>query len=604
MKKKIGVLLLSLVLVFSLASIVGAQEVKKEDTLTYVTIGNQNTLDPHFSYDTGSAEIIYNVYENLIAYQGESVTEFVPLLATEVPSEDNGLIKDDGKSYVFPIREGVEFSNGNPLTPEDVKYSILRGMINDRDGGPIWMLYEPLLGLTGLQDLVSEVLGEDISPADLSSEQSAEVFAELEKVIEVNGSNVVFHLRQPYPPFLNILAQGASWGSVIDKEWSIEQGAWDGSPYTIAEYYNPPKEDDPLYDKMMGTGPFTLEEWENGDHVYMKRNDNYWRRTANFKTVVIQNIDEFSTRRLLLQRGDADIIYVPNQFLSQVEDMDGVTITTGIPTQQNMVGIMNWEINTKGNDNVGSGKLDGEGVPSNFFADKDVRMGFIKAFNYKAFIEDVRMGNSIQIGGPIVRPLLGTSEDQPVYHQDLAAAEEHFKNAFDGELWEKGFQITLLFNTGNSARQTGADILKTYIEGINPKFKVDVRGIQWSSYLDALVQGNFTLGFMGWLGDFPDPHNWVTPYLAGDGTFGGYKGDLYKEWANETVEPLIEEGITTVDPAKRKEIYKELQTIAFEEGIDLWLDQPTGHNVRRTWVKGWYPNAMRPGLDAYILDKN
>jgi len=604
MKKKFGVLLLSFILVFSLASIVGAQEVKKEDTFTYVTIGNQNTLDPHFSYDTGSAEIIYNVYENLIAYQGETVTEFVPLLATEVPSEDNGLIKDDGTTYVFPIREGVEFSNGNPLTPEDVKYSILRGMINDRSGGPIWMLYEPLLGLGSLQGLVTEVIGEDVSPADLSAEQSAEVFAELEKVVEVDGNNVVFHLQEgPYPPFLNILAQGASWGSIIDKEWSIEQGAWDGSPETIADYYDPAKENDPLYAKMMGTGPFMLTEWVNGDHVYLKRNDNYWRKPANFKTVVFKNIDEFSTRKLLLQRGDADMVYVPNQFLSQVEEMDGVTVTKGIPAQQNLSGIMNWEIAIKGNDSVGSGQLDGKGIPSKFFADKDVRMGFINAFNFKAFIEDVRLGNAYQSGGPIVRPLLGTSPDQPVYHQDLEAAEEHFKKAFGGEVWEKGFQLTLLYNTGNTARQAACDILKTYVEGINPKFKIDVRGVQWSSFLDTLLQGKFTIGFIGWLGDFPDPHNWVTPYLASDGTFGGWKGEAYAEWATEHTDPLIAEGIKTVNPKDREEIYKELQTLALEEGTDLWMDQPTGQNVRRDWVKGWYPNAMRPGLDAYILDK-
>jgi len=604
MKRKLGILVLSLVLVFSVVSITGAQDVKKPDTFTYVTIGNQNTLDPHFSYDTGSAEIIYNVYENLIAYQGESVTEFRPLLSTEVPSEANGLIKDNGTTYVFPLREGVEFSNGNALTPEDVKYSILRGMINDRSGGPIWMLYEPLLGVSSLDAFVQDVLGEDIAPGDLTADQSSKVYNELEKVIEVDGNNVVFHLQDgPYPPFLNILAQGASWGSIIDKEWSINQGAWDGSPETIAEYYDPAKEDDPLYDKMMGTGPFVLTEWENGDHVYLKRNDNYWREPANFKTVVFKNIDEFSTRKLLLQRGDADMIYVPNQFLSQVEEMDGVTVTTGIPAQQNMTGIMNWEIETKGNDSVGSGKLDGEGIPPKFFADKHVRLGFINAFNYEAFVEDVRMGNAIQAGGPIVRPLLGTSEDQPVYSQDLEAAEEHLKQAFDGEVWEKGFKMTLLYNTGNTARQAACDILKTYVENLNPKFEINVRGVQWSSYLDTLLQGKFTIGFMGWLGDFPDPHNWVTPYLASDGTFGGWKGEAYAEWAKENTDPLIEEGISTVDREERAAIYKELQTIAREEGTDLWIDQPTGQNVRRNWVKGWYPNAMRPGLDAYILDK-
>ncbi|MFO7815340.1 MAG: ABC transporter substrate-binding protein, partial [Halanaerobiales bacterium] len=566
--------------------------------------GNQNTLDPHYAYDTGSTEIVYNVYENLIAYQGESVTEFVPLLATQVPSVENGLIKDDGTTYIFPIREGVEFSNGYPLTPEDVKYSFLRAMINDRSGGPIWMLYEPLLGMGGLQDLVTEVLGEDISPSKLTSEQSAQVYAELEKVIEIDGNSVIFHLQEgPYPPFLNILAHGASWGAIIDKEWSIKQGAWDGSPDSIAEYYDPTKEDDPLFDKMMGTGPFILTEWVNGDHVYLKRNDNYWREPANFKTVVFKTIDEFSTRKLLLVRGDADMIYVPNQFLSQVEEMDEVTVIKDLPSQENMTGLMNWEITTKGNEYVGSGQLDGEGIPSKFFADKDVRMGFIKAFNYEAFINDIRLGNSYQSGGPIVRPLLGTSSDQPVYSQDLEAAEEHFKNAFDGEIWEKGFQMTLLYNTGNAARQAACDILKTYVEGINPKFNIDIRGVQWSSYLDAQLQGKFTIGFMGWLGDFPDPHNWVTPYLSSTGTFGGWKGEAYTEWAKDNFDPIIKDGITTVDQKEREEIYENLQSMAFEEGTDLWLDQPTAHNVRRDWVKGWFPNPMRPGLDAYILDK-
>ncbi len=605
MKNKIGILLLSLILVFSVVSIAGAQDtVKKPDTFTYVSIGNQNTLDPHFSYDTGSAEIIDNVYENLLAYQGESVNKFSPLLSKKVPSEENGLIKDDGTTYVFPIREGVEFSNGNALTPEDVKYSILRGMINNRSGGPIWMLYEPLLGVHGLQKVVTNVIGEDLAPGELTAEQSSEVYEELEKVIEVDGNKVIFHLQDgPYPPFLNILADGASWGAIIDKEWSIKQGAWDGSPETIADYYDPAKEDDPLYDKMMGTGPFVLEEWENGDHVYLKRNENYWREPADFETVVFKTIDEFSTRKLLLQRGDADMIYVPNQFLSQVKEMDNVKVTTGIPAQQNMTGIMNWEINTKGNESVGSGKLDGEGIPSTFFADKHVRLGFINAFNYDAFINEVRQGNALRSGGPIVRPLLGTSEDQATYSQDLEAAEEHFKKAFDGDVWEKGFEMTILYNSGNTARQAAADILKTYVEGLNPKFNISVRGVQWSSYLDALLQGDFTIGFMGWLGDFPDPHNWVSPYLASDGTFGGWKGDAYAEWAKDNVDPLIDEGINTVNPQQREEIYKELQSIAMEEGLDIWIDQPTGQNVRRDWVKGWYPNAMRPGLDAYILEK-
>ncbi|MFW6381018.1 MAG: ABC transporter substrate-binding protein [Bacillota bacterium] len=601
--KNTGILLISLLLVFSMFGLALArEEVKDPETFTYVNRGNNDTLDPHFAYDTASSELIYQVYECLIEYDGSSVTDFKPLLAAEVPSSDNGLISDDGTTYTFPLREDVTFSNGEPMTPEDVKYSILRGLIQDRSGGPMWLLYEPLFGVSSLSALTEEVVGVE-NPGDLTAEQSAEVYAELEKKVEIEDNSIKFHLDKPYPPFLNIMVQDANLSSVLSKDWTIDQGGWDGSPETIAEYYDPTKEDDPLYDKMMGTGPFELDDWVNGDHAIFVRNENYWREPANFEQVTIEYIDEFSTRKLMLQRGDADMIRVPSQYIEQVKDMDNVTVTEGIPSIENVVGVMNWEIVTEGNKNIGSGKLDGEGIPAKFFADEHVRKGFVNAFNYQAYIQEVRKGRARQLNGPIVKPLLGQSDDQPVYSQDLDKAEEHFKQAFDGEVWEKGFEITILYNSGDDVRKTACDILETYVEQINPKFTVDVRGVQWSTYLDDLIAGKFTLGFIGWVGDYPDPHNFVVPYMSSDGTFGAYKGEAYQEWTRENADPLIKEGINTVDQEEREQIYSKLQQLAFENANDLWLDQRTLHNVRRDWVKGWYSNPMRPGEDFYSLDK-
>lgn len=606
MSRKVAVLVLSLMLVFSMASVVGAETVKNPDTFTYITIGDQSTLDPHFSYDTGSSELIYQVYETLIDYKGSSVTEFKPLLSTKVPSVENGLISEDGKTYIFPIREGVKFSNGNPLTPEDVKYSFIRGMIQDRAGGPIWMLYEPFFGpeTPSLSALVEKVLGEPVDPKELTPEQSAKVYAELDKKIEIDGNNVIFHLANPYPPFLNIIAKGASWSSILDKEWTIEQGGWDGSPETIAKYHDPVKEEDPLYDKMMGTGPFILVEWVNGDHVIFRRNDNYWREPANFKTVVIKNVDEWSTRKLMLLRGDADMVYVPKQFRPQVENEEGITISEPFPVLQNMNMVFNWDINPKGNDNVGSGKLDGNGIPTNFFADVHVRRAFSYCFNYKDYIDQVRMGEALQLRGPIVSPLLGYDENSEVFHLDLEKAEEEFKKAFNGELWEKGFKLTLVYNSGNDSRKTAADMLKFYIEQINPKFKVEVRGVQWSTYLDQTVKGMMPASFGGWLADFPDPHNFAQPFLHSAGYYASRRGEAYKKWARESgLDDLINKGIMTVDKAEREKIYKQIQQMSIDYAIDLWVDQPIGVNTRRSWIKGWYPNSMRPGIDPYILDK-
>jgi ABC-type transport system substrate-binding protein len=133
-------------------------EVKNPDTYVVVGIGDFiDTLDPAAAYDTGSGSIIFNVYETLIFFDGPHPDKFVPWLATQVPSVENGLIRDGGLTYVFPIRQGVKFhygpvkdANGTEipgsgiLTPEDVEYSFERGMLQDRAGGPQWLLLEPL----------------------------------------------------------------------------------------------------------------------------------------------------------------------------------------------------------------------------------------------------------------------------------------------------------------------------------------------------------------------------------------------------------------------------------------------------------------------------
>ncbi|MFP4370635.1 MAG: ABC transporter substrate-binding protein [Halanaerobium sp.] len=604
MKKNL-IVFLSLILVLAMGSAVGAQEeVKNPDTLVEVNMGNIDSLDPHYQYDSASAEIIDNVYENLIKFDEGDITEFLPHLATEVPSEENGLIREDGTVYEFPIREGVTFHSGNPLTPEDVKYSFLRALIQDRDGGPVWMIYEPLFQKGSLAEVVEEVLGEEKSPSDLSAEESEEVYAYLEEAIEIDGNSVIFNLPQAFPPFLSIISQGNGLGAILDKEWSIEQGDWDGEPDSIAEYTNPSKEDDPLFEVMNGTGPYKLVEWVNGEEVVLNRNNDYWREPASIRKVIIRMVDEWSTRKLMLQRGDADIVYVDKQYMSQVEDMDGVEVITGLPNIYMGAGLMNYNIVTDGNSDVHSGELDGEGVPSDFFSDIDVRKGFLYSMNYEAFIKDVLEGDGQQGRGPIPEPLLGFDEESPTYEMDLEKAEEHFREAFDGELWDKGFEITILYNSGNEVRKSAADMLKYYVEQINPDFKINVRGIQWSSYLDKLIAGEFTLGFIAWGADYADPHNFVVPFLGSDGTYGGFKGEDYVSYAEENIDPLIEEAVSLTDPDEREEIYRELQQISYDQAIDMYLYQPTAQVVMKDWVKGWYYDPIRdPGQYFYDLSK-
>lgn len=564
-----------------------------KDTFVFVSIGGgPDSLDGAYSYDSSSGAIIYQIYDNLIQYDGESTENFLPMLATKVPSVENGLLSADGKTYTFPIRKGVKFHNGNDLTPEDVEYSFERLMLADPDGGPCWMFIEPLLGTMTIKDYAMQVAGVDSWEA-VDAASLKKVVDDVRASITVDGDNVVFHLKNPYPPFLAILAKNSSWGAIMDKEWMIANGAWDGGD-DWTKWHNKAKEEMVAYDKANGTGPFKLASWDkNNVQVILERFDDYWREPAKLKTAYVKYIDEYNTRKLMLEKGEADAVYVDPQYLEQVAQIPGV-VTLTKPETANRVALFNETIPVQGNPDVGSGKLDGNGIPSDFFADVNVRKAFAYSMDYEALIDEVLAGLGKRIVGPLPASVPFMNPDNPVYDFDLKKAEEEFKKAFDGQLWEKGFKMTISYNSGNEVRKTAAEIIEANIESISPKFQIDVRPVEWATYLDNLRSGYTTMFFMGWIADFPDAHNFVQPYMQSSGAFAGYMGQHFIDRAKEKYDAIVDKGIKSIDPKVRKEAYDELQRLAYEDVTAIWLYEALQPFAMRDWVKGFSKNPICP----------
>src|SRR5207244_3444778 len=85
--------------------------VTNPESFVYALVGDVDSLDPAYEYDGVSLTPVTQVYEPLVFYKGSSLTEFEPLLATQVPSKANGLISKDGRSYTFPVRKNVKFNS-------------------------------------------------------------------------------------------------------------------------------------------------------------------------------------------------------------------------------------------------------------------------------------------------------------------------------------------------------------------------------------------------------------------------------------------------------------------------------------------------------------
>jgi len=551
-----------------------AAAVKNPDTYTYLTINDSDSLDPAWAYDTASDMIILNVYETLFMFDKSSTEKLVPLLATKVPTKENGLISPDGKTYTIPLRKGVKFHDGTPMTPEDVRYSLLRFMVLDRAAGPSSLLLEPLVGYPTTRDEHDKIL--------------PRVWEDVNRAVAVRGDDLILRLPRPYAPILGILA---SWATVVSKPWAIANKDWDGTEATWEKFNNSTKEQSPFFERANGTGPFQLDRWDRRTkEIIMTRWDGYWREPAKIKNVVVRGVNEFGTRKLMLQAGDADVIFADRPLWSQLQNIPGVKIIDDLPTvQMDPMVFFTFEIATVGNPFVGSGKLDGDGIPGDFFADKDVRKGFAYAFDYKSFISDVLHGKGVQATGAIPFSLPGHNPKQKAYTYDKAKAEEHFRKAFGGQLWEKGFRFTITFNSGNVPRQTVCQILKRNIEALNPKFRIDVRQIEWPTFLDAQKASKLPIFVLGWNADYPDPHNFAFPLLHSKGDY-----PPYQHFKNAEMDRLIEEANAETNMTERKKIYAKLQALEYEEVPHLLIVDELRYRAQRDWVKGWFNNPIFP----------
>ena len=480
----------------------------------------------------------------------------------------NGGIAADGKTYTFKIRKGVKFHNGAEMTPGDVAYSLKRNMIADPDGGPQWMILEALTGAGGTRDDNGVVAG---------------IFDKIDQAIEVKGDSVVFHLPRPYPPLMGILAYASS--SVMNKAWAVEHGAWDGDLASAAKYNNPSPNEEPLREIENGTGAYSMKAWEPSKQFVFERFDGYWGDKPAIKTAIVKYVPEWTTRKLMLQNGDADTVTVDNVHYPEVAAMKNINIFK-VPQLSVSSAFFNRTINATGNPDIGSGKLDGEGIPPDFFADDNVRKAFAHSMDWQAYKTEV--GNDlIEIPSSPNVTGLPFHKDVPIYEFNLEKAAAYMKKAHGGKVWENGFKMTITHNTGNELREAAAQMMAENVSSLNPKFRIEVRNVEWKDYLVNYRNFMYPIFLIGWGADYPDSHNFIYTFMHSKGVYGRYVG-----YQNARVDELATAGIETTDPVKREKIYSELQQLWYSEVPGVTIYQPVLVKPYLKGTKGFVPNAM------------
>ena len=574
------------------------------DVLNVAWFYDVSTLDPALAYDSASIQVLANVYDTLLSADPTDPAVMQPALATAWN------VSPDGLTYTFTIRRGVAFHDGALLTPTDVAYSLQRGLLQSDPGSPQWLFLDAIMGYHS-GDVTEEIAGGAYvgdPPGLRANADPTELLATCNKVksrvvADDAAGTVTLTLARANGAFPSILSE---YGYALDAGWAAAQGDWNGDCATWQNFYAPNLDQGSRLNAVTnGTGGFRLESWTPGDSIRLRRHAAYWRTRPQaavpLEQVTIAVDQDSSTFPLLLQNGDVDMASVFSSQWAALDDAvlleyvfgggapalrhaNGALIkVSGIPSPAAMADLfLNFNVATGGTRNyIGSGLLDGAGVPPDFFNDAHVRRAFAFAFDYDAFNDAVYSGTGIRRTGPIVKPLMGYNPGHFVYDYDPTQAAAEMAQAWGGQVAANGFRLTLAYNEGNIDRQKAAELLESGLEALNSKYQIDVVSISWPDFLSDYRNGAMPVATSGWIADYQHPHGWVEPYLVG--TFAGRQNlpDALRQSYQQQVDacrPLLGNAA--------RACYEALQAQAYADAATIYTFQQATADYARAEVHG------------------
>lgn len=239
-------------------------EAVKGGTMVMARDAEPLTLNPIGASDNGSIFMIVQIFDTLVETQDAPTPK--PAIAR------SWTVSDDSKTWTFTLRDGVKFSNGDPLTCDDVKFSIDRfadPKINTSYGG----------------------FGAAIAATECTDK-----------------STFVIKLKNAQGAFLDYLSTFIP--SIVPKAVYEKMG------------------DKAFSEKPIGSGPFVVKEWIRGQRLVLERNPYYWKNGQPYlDRIVVEYVPDENTRMLKIESGEAQIATeVPYSQIERIEALDHVSV--------------------------------------------------------------------------------------------------------------------------------------------------------------------------------------------------------------------------------------------------------------------------------------
>jgi peptide/nickel transport system substrate-binding protein len=267
--KRTLLLSLFLVCVLTLTAVLGVQS-QDEQVLVIGHAEISESYDPAHAFNPTSGMVLRVSYDTLVTFPDGDASSIEPLLA------ESWSLSDDGLTYTFNLRDDIFFTNGDPLTADDVVFSFNR--LKHVMSNPSF-LTKPIASVEAIDDLTVAITTTDPRPSFLSELCNT--------AFSITNADVVM----------------ANGGTDADDAAETD-GAMEYLDQTSA-----------------GTGAYILESWTPQEETVLVRNPDYWGEQPFFDRILIVNIAEAATQKVALESGDIDL--ATDLTPDQVVDMEG-----------------------------------------------------------------------------------------------------------------------------------------------------------------------------------------------------------------------------------------------------------------------------------------
>jgi peptide/nickel transport system substrate-binding protein len=477
-----------------------------EEKVTF-TVAFQNEVDslnPFVGIEAASFEAWALTYDYLIDYSMEDMSP-EPGLATSWETSEDGL------TWTFDIRDDVAFSDGEPLTAEDVAFTFSRIL----DGGPEAATWGAYLG-------------------------------QVTSATATDDTTLVLELKKPNSslPLLPIpIVPEHIWKDVPEDE--------------VKTYKAEPENGEPV----VGSGPFRLVEGQAGGPTYRwEANPDYWKDGPYIDEVVFRVFKSEDPAIQALIKGEVDFVYDISALQVQaLQGRDGISATTGDAPGFDEIAF-----------NTGSVDLDsGEpmGDPNPAVLDPAFRYALGFAIDRDLLVERAYQGAGSP-GSTIIPEIYDQFHWAPpedvafTYDPDRASElldEAGYTRGGDGtRTLPDGRPMEPLRLIARSESPTSLDVMEFFQEWLaDIGVPSEVTAMESSKLTDVILEGEFDAFEWGWYVE-PDPTTMLSYMTCGQ------RGNWSDSWyCNEEYDTLYQEQQTSTDPEARADMVRQMQEMVF-----------------------------------------